>query len=329
MSTLLPNTSVRLENVSKSFGNRTVVSNVSFEVKPGETLVLLGTSGSGKTTTLRMINRLVQRDNGQIFFNDKSIDEHQPALLRRKIGYVLQDYGLFPHYTVFDNIAVVPRLNNWKPEQIKPRVESLMEKLHLPFTQFSEMYPTALSGGQKQRVSLARALAAQPSVLLMDEPYGALDPVTRASIRKEFHTIDEIKDKTVIMVTHDVVEAFELGTKICLMDQGQIQQIGTPVSLLFNPANDFVRSFFKEQRLLLELKALKLQDLKPWLHNTAQPSPHIITGQHSVWEALEETIGDTALAVEFEDGQRTVESHSLMHAISQYKQVNGNTANLS
>lgn len=253
---------IKLENVSKAFLNgKPAVSSVSFEVKAGETLILLGTSGSGKTTTLRMINRLLLPDSGNILVNGQSILSQRLETLRRGIGYVLQYHGLFPHYTVGENIGVVPQLLHWDTAKIKARVASLMEKLHLPVAEYLHAYPQQLSGGQQQRVGLARALAADPPILLMDEPFGALDPVTRASVRKEFSTLDEIHNKTIIMVTHDVQEAFELGTRICLMDRGTVQQIGTPAELLFTPANDFVSAFFEEHRFVLELKALTLKEL--------------------------------------------------------------------
>lgn len=272
---------IKLENVSKSFLNgKPAVSAVSFEVNAGETLILLGTSGSGKTTTLRMINRLLLPDSGNIYVNGRSVETQQLESLRRGIGYVLQYHGLFPHYTVGENIGVVPGLLKWDKARIASRVASLMEKLHLPVSDYLHAYPQQLSGGQQQRVGLARALAADPPVLLMDEPFGALDPVTRASVRKEFRALDEIQHKTIIMVTHDVQEAFELGTRICLMDKGKVQQTGTPAQLLFSPANDFVRSFFDEHRFVLELKALTIADIRPWL--TQVNYDH----QHSVWEAI-------------------------------------------
>lgn len=261
---------IKLENVSKAFRNgKPAVSAVSFEVNAGETLILLGTSGSGKTTTLRMINGLLLPDTGNIFVNGLSISDQRMESLRRSIGYVLQYHGLFPHYTVGQNISVVPELLKWDPAKVKARVTTLMEKLHLPVSEYFHAYPQQLSGGQQQRVGLARALAADPPVLLMDEPFGALDPVTRASVRKEFSALDEVRNKTIIMVTHDVQEAFEIGTRICLMDQGRVQQIGTPAELLFTPANDFVRSFFEEHRFVLELKALTIGDIQPWLGHMA------------------------------------------------------------
>jgi osmoprotectant transport system ATP-binding protein len=310
---------IQLENVSKSFGNgKTVVSNVSFEVNKGETMILLGTSGSGKTTTLRMINRLTDPSSGNIYVNGTSITAQSPEILRRSIGYVLQENGLFPHYTVAQNIAIVPELSHWDKKKTADRTAVLMEKLHLPVSEYLHAYPQQLSGGQQQRVGLARALAADPPVLLMDEPFGALDPVTRASVRKEFRSLDEIHSKTVIIVTHDVQEAFELGTYICLMDKGMVQQVGTPAELLFTPANDFVRSFFDEQRLLLELKALKLNAIRQWLNTT--PNGHAtLNGNNSCWDALEQTTKEDTATIQFEDGSATINTNALMDAVKQYK----------
>ncbi len=224
-------------------------------------MVLLGTSGCGKTTTLRMINRLVEPSLGKIEVNGTDIGVQQPESLRRSIGYVLQHNGLFPHYTVAENIAIVPALLKWNKQRIEQRSFELLEKLHLPPAKYARLYPGQLSGGQQQRVGLARALAADPPVLLMDEPFGALDPVTRTAIKKEFRELEEFRMKTVVLVTHDVQEAFELGDRICLMDKGVIVQTGRPADLLFKPANEFVNGFLNNNRLSLELHALTLDDI--------------------------------------------------------------------
>jgi len=245
---------IKVENLSKSFGKIKAVDHISFKVKERENLILLGTSGCGKTTTLKMLNRLIEPTSGEIFINGENILGRSPEILRRGIGYVLQNNGLFPHYTVAENIAIVPQLLRWDRKRIENRVSELLEKLHLDTT-YLDVYPNELSGGQQQRVGLARALVADPPVLLMDEPFGALDNVTRSKIHAEFKALDELKRKTIIMVTHDVQEAFELGDRICLMDKGRIIQNGTPAELLFNPVNGFVKDFLKEQRLQLEFRA--------------------------------------------------------------------------
>lgn len=251
---------ISVERLSKHFKGVKAVDDISFEVKEHENLILLGTSGCGKTTTLKMLNRLIEPTSGIIKINGKNILEQQPEELRRGIGYVLQNTGLFPHYTIAENIAIVPQLLKWDSKRIEKRVAELLEKLHLDKDQL-KAYPNELSGGQQQRVGLARALMADPPVLLMDEPFGALDNITRSKIQAEFKELDELKKKTIIMVTHDVQEAFELGDRICLMDKGKIVQIGTPAELLFKPANDFVSDFLKEQRLQLEFKSVRIKDL--------------------------------------------------------------------
>jgi osmoprotectant transport system ATP-binding protein len=253
---------IKVEQLSKSFGRVKAVDHISFEVKERENMILLGTSGCGKTTTLKMINRLIEPTSGKVFINGENILEQSPELLRRGMGYVLQNNGLFPHYTVAENIAIVPQLLKWDKKRIENRIQELLEKLHLD-SSYLNIYPNELSGGQQQRVGLARALVADPPVLLMDEPFGALDNVTRSKIHAEFRALDELKRKTIVMVTHDVQEAFELGDRICLMDKGKIIQNGTPAELLFNPVNDFVSGFLKEQRLQLEFRAIKLSDIAP------------------------------------------------------------------
>src|SRR6201996_583759 len=244
---------IKVEQLSKTFGKVKAVNHISFDVAEHENLILLGTSGCGKTTTLKMLNRLIEPTSGKVFINGENILNQSPEILRRGIGYVLQNNGLFPHYTVAENIAIVPQLLKWDKKRIEYRIKELLEKLHLNKDQL-KAYPNELSGGQQQRVGLARAVMADPPVLLMDEPFGALDNITRSKIHTEFKALDELKRKTIIMVTHDVQEAFELGDHICLMDKGKIVQDGTPAELLFNPANDFVRDFLHEQKLHLEFK---------------------------------------------------------------------------
>lgn len=252
---------IEVVNLTKKFNRFTAVDNLSFSVKKGETLVLLGTSGCGKTTTLKMINRLIEATSGNILIDGKNIQDQKPETLRKKIGYVIQNIGLFPHYTVEQNIAVVPNLLKWDKKKISARVHELMALVGLSPDEFMTRKPDELSGGQQQRVGLARALVANPSVVLLDEPFGALDQITRRQIQREFANLGSLLEKTMILVTHDVFEAFELGDKICLMDQGQIKQIGSTMELIFSPCNDFVSHFFKTNRFQLELKVLSLKDI--------------------------------------------------------------------
>jgi osmoprotectant transport system ATP-binding protein len=318
---------IEVKNISKKFKQQTAVDVISFIVKEGENFVLLGTSGCGKTTTLKMINRLIEPTSGEIFINQKNIQEQDAETLRRHIGYVLQNTGLFPHYTVAENIAVVPTLFKWDKERIKTRVTELMEKLHLS-KDYYNVFPNELSGGQQQRVGLARALAADADILLMDEPFGALDPITRTHVRNDFKNLEEFKKKTIVLVTHDVQEAFELADRICLMDKGKIIQAGTPAELLFNPANDFVQKFFDEQRLQLEYRSVTLKMLWKFLkddipvHNNS--SKEISSGKN-VWQALEFlSINDgvEGINVREKDVTKKINHTSLLQALSDYKRAN-------
>jgi len=293
---------IRVQNVFKSFNGNKAVNNISFEVPAGETLVLLGTSGSGKTTTLRLLNRLIEPSAGEILIDGKSIFTQPAELLRRNIGYVLQHHGLFPHYTVSENISVVPRLHNWPVAKIRERVNELLTKLQLPPETYAHLYPDQLSGGQKQRVGLARALAAKPPILLMDEPFGALDPLTRAEVKKEFLELDELKKKTIVLVTHDVPEAFELGNRIGLMDKGALIQLGTPAELLLHPQNAFVRDFFNQQRLSLELKSFPLATLWPNLPDAPENSGPALNYKLSLWDALEMLVNTQREVTIIKDG---------------------------
>jgi len=252
---------IEVLNLTKKFNEFTAVDNISFSVAKGETLILLGTSGCGKTTTLKMINRLIEATSGTIFIEGKNIQDQKPEELRKQIGYVIQNIGLFPHYTVEQNVAIVPNLLKWDKKRIASRTRELLELVGLPPDDFLKRKPAELSGGQQQRVGLARALTADPTLVLLDEPFGALDPITRRQIQKEFINMESLLHKTMILVTHDVFEAFELGDKICLMHEGKIEQIGTAKELIFSPQNDFIINFFQANRFQLELMVLALKDL--------------------------------------------------------------------
>ncbi len=304
------------ENISKTFNDIKAVDDISFELKEENTMVLLGTSGCGKTTTLKMLNRLIEASSGKISINGQDIFEQRPELLRRTIGYVSQSNGLFPHYTVAENIAVVPKLLKWSSEKIQKRSDELLHQLKLPVAEYGSKYPGELSGGQQQRVALARALISNPPVLLMDEPFGALDPITRTDVRREFLELPELKKKTILMVTHDVQEAFELGDQISLMDQGKIVQSGTAQELLFKPANDFVRKFLGHQKFLLELNAIKIREIWNDLPEVSVPENADLTDSQSLWEAMErlsDNARDTVTVMDRNSGSAKTISFSLLH----------------
>jgi len=216
---------VRFSNVYYRAGGREVLSGLSFDLAEGRTLVLLGRSGSGKTTALKMVNALVTPSSGEVLVEGRATTAWDPIELRRRIGYVIQETGLFPHFTVAANVAVVPRLNGWEPARIEKRVHELLERVGLPPREFAGRYPRELSGGQRQRVGVARALAAEPRLLLFDEPFGALDPVTRHEVRREFTALAHDLGKTTLFVTHDVREALELGDCIGLLAQGRLVEL--------------------------------------------------------------------------------------------------------
>lgn len=282
---------IHVEHLTKTFGATTAVDDISFGVAEGETFILLGTSGCGKTTTLRMINRLTEPDSGHIRVAERDIRQEKPEILRRKIGYVMQDTGLFPHYTIEENITIVPRLLDWPKEKTRERSEELMEKFHLPPARFMKLYPRQLSGGEQQRVGFIRAMMADPPVMLMDEPLGALDPVTRAGIRREFKALEELRRKTIVLVTHDIEEAFELGDRICLMSRGKILQTGRPEELLLHPTDNFVKTFFDGQRFQLELKTIRLADLWDLLPDipAQENAGAVLDSESSVLQVLEQT----------------------------------------
>jgi osmoprotectant transport system ATP-binding protein len=248
---------IELRNASKSFGATLAVDDVSLTVERGELVVLLGASGSGKSTLLKMINRLVAHDGGAITFMGEPIGSLQPEQLRRRMGYAIQSTGLFPHWSVARNVATVPELLGWPRERIAARVDELLLMLGLDPTLYRTRYPHQLSGGQQQRVGVARALAGDPEVLLMDEPFGALDPITRAALQQALLHIRQTSGKTIVFVTHDIEEALRLATRIVLLDHGRVVQVGTPTQLLAQPAGDAVREFFGRTDRGLRLLALR------------------------------------------------------------------------
>ncbi|EKM0528926.1 ABC transporter ATP-binding protein [Cronobacter turicensis] len=248
---------IEFQQVSKFYDGGAAVKDLSLTFAEGAFSVLIGTSGSGKSTTLKMINRLVEHDAGEIRFAGEAIRQFSPEALRRRMGYAIQSVGLFPHWTVAQNVATVPQLLKWPKARIQARVDELLALLGLAPEAFRDRYPHQLSGGQQQRVGVARALAADPEVLLMDEPFGALDPVTRSALQQEMRRIHQLLGRTIVLVTHDIDEALGLAQHLVLMDNGEVVQQGAPLTLLTAPRNDFVRDFFGRSELGVRLLSLK------------------------------------------------------------------------
>ena len=248
---------IEIDQVTKSYGDRRVVDSLSLTVAAGDFCVLLGSSGCGKSTTLRMVNRLIAIDSGSIRVAGEDVTQVPPEMLRRRIGYAIQSIGLFPHWTVEDNIATVPRLLKWPQGQIRDRVTQLLELFRLEPDRYRNKYPHQLSGGEQQRVGVARALAGDPELLLMDEPFAAVDPITRDALQAELARIHQATTKTIVFVTHDIEEALRLATQIAIMNEGRIVQLGSPLEILEHPANDFVGDFVGRQGLGLKLLSVR------------------------------------------------------------------------
>ncbi len=234
---------IRFDHVSKRYGSATILDDISFQIKAGEFVVFIGPSGCGKTTTLKTINRLIEPDEGRIFIDGKDVTEQNPVQLRRTIGYVIQQIGLFPNMTVEQNIAVVPKLLKYPKEKWQPIVKELLALVDMPYEENAHKYPSELSGGQQQRIGVLRALAASPPIVLMDEPFGALDPITRDSLQEEVKRIQRKLKKTIVFVTHDMEEALRLADTIVFMNDGRIVQMASPEEMLHNPADDIIKSF--------------------------------------------------------------------------------------
>jgi osmoprotectant transport system ATP-binding protein len=253
---------IELEHLTKRFPGSAAaaVEDLSLAIGESEICVLIGPSGCGKTTTMRMVNRMIEPDAGSIRIAGRDVTQLDPVALRRSVGYVIQQVGLFPHMTIAENVATVPRLLGWDEARIARRVDELLERVDVDPARYRDRYPRALSGGQKQRVGVARALAADPPVMLMDEPFGALDPITRASLQDEFlRLLYELK-KTIVFVTHDIDEALKMGTRIAIMRAGRLVQYERPEALLARPADAFVQSFVGADRALKRLALLAVAD---------------------------------------------------------------------
>lgn len=263
MSSRIPGASVELVRVSKSYARESgpSVVELSLRVEPGEICTFVGPSGCGKTTTLRMVNRLVEPTSGQVLVNGQDISKLDPTVLRRGIGYVIQQTGLFPHQTIAENVATVPHLLGWESKRIATRVDELLDLVGLDPSHVRRRYPNQLSGGERQRVGVARAIAAEPPLMLMDEPFGAVDPIVRERLQDEFLALHAKLGMTVLFVTHDVDEALKMGDRVAVMERGgHLAQFATPAEILSSPANAFVGQFVGDDRALKHLALLTLAD---------------------------------------------------------------------
>ena len=258
---------IKVENITKRFKNRTVLKSISFQIEKGEFVSIIGPSGCGKTTLLKMINRLIKPTSGKIYINGENIYDKDPITLRRNMGYVIQQNGLFPHMTIKDNIEIIPKLEKKKLEEIYKRTIKLMNMVDLNPDEYLNRYPSELSGGEQQRIGVARAFANDTDIVLMDEPFSALDPITRADLQNELLNLQSKLNKTIVFVTHDMDEALKLSNKICLMKDGEIIQFDEPEKILKEPENEYVESFVGKNRIWDNPEYIRAQDIMTNINN--------------------------------------------------------------
>jgi osmoprotectant transport system ATP-binding protein len=316
---------IRLENVSKRFaGGSNAVRDLTLDIPDGQTCVLIGPSGCGKTTTLRMINRLIDPDSGRILVDGVDTRTVDPAALRLKMGYVIQQIGLFPHMTVGENVGTVPRLWKWDRDRIKNRVEELLKLVGLDPDEYRSRYPHQLSGGQRQRVGFARALAADPPILLMDEPFGAVDRITRERLQHEFISIQHAVRKTVVFVTHDIDEAVLVGDRIALMKmQAEIAQYDTPDKILTMPASEYVAEFLGRDRLVrrMSIELINPATLEPQ-PGPAAGEPHVVASTTLAEAFAAALISPTEKAAVY-DGDRYLGSFTAKSLLESLRRAGG------
>ena len=311
---------IEFRRVSKTYpGSATsVVNDLSFEILEGEICVLVGPSGCGKTTTMRMVNRLIEPTEGEILIDGEPNTAMSGTQLRRKMGYAIQQIGLFPHRTIAENIATVPSLLGWEKRRIRGRVDELLELVGLDPDDYRDRYPAELSGGQQQRVGVARAMAADPPIMLMDEPFGAVDPITRERLQDELLSIQQNIKKTIVFVTHDIDEAIKMGDKIAILKQGGfLAQYDTPENILSNPNSEFVASFVGNDRILKRLSLLRVGEMQLERANGATEELPRISERLSVRDALSELIGSgSTRGVVEKDGEERLLTIDAIEALS-------------
>ncbi|WP_088808956.1 MULTISPECIES: ABC transporter ATP-binding protein [Listeria] len=306
---------IRFKDVTKNYTDDNVaVNKLNLDIKDGEFFVFIGPSGCGKTTTLKMINRLIPLTTGTIYIDEKRISDYNIHELRFDIGYVLQQIALFPHMTIAENIAIVPELKKWDKEKIYNRTTELLEMVGLDPASYRDRKPKELSGGEQQRVGVVRALAADPSIILMDEPFSALDPITRQKLQQDISLLQKKIKKTIVFVTHDMQEALALGDRICLMQDGEIVQCDTPSNILKNPKNDFVRHFLDsgniaKPHLLPENK--KAKDIIELLTIEEKNTPNlpVLKSDAAISEMIVALSGNNAVQIQNDDGKTYVVTH--------------------
>jgi len=298
---------VEFRDITKRYPGQLAVDQLSFSVPAGKICILVGPSGSGKTTSLKMVNRLIEPSGGSILIDGHDVMQEEPTALRRRIGYVIQQVGLFPHQTIAENVGTVPRLLGWTPDRIAARTEELLALVGLEPSRFARRYPAQLSGGERQRVGVARALAAEPPVMLMDEPFGAVDPIVRDRLQNEFLRIQRDQGTTVLFVTHDIDEAIKLGDRVAVMRAGKLVQFSPPGELLAHPANDFVAQFVGSDRGLKRLGLLTVggADLDTTTARASvSPSAPVLSPALTLRDALVRMLASEAPAGIVLDGDR-------------------------
>ncbi len=309
-----------LTNVNKKYPNQPepAVENFSMTINPGELVMLVGPSGCGKTTTMKMINRIIEPTSGSITIDGEDVMSLDPNILRRRIGYVIQQVGLFPHMTIGENVSVVPKLLGWDKDKIAARVEELLGLVELDPKEFANRYPKQLSGGQQQRVGVARALAADPPVMLMDEPFGATDPITREKLQLEFLRLQETIGKTIVFVTHDFDEAIKLGDRIAVLGpKSKIEQFDTPANILAKPASEYVSSFIGEGAALKRLGLIQVDSAKLGTKGKVESSLVTVGEGDNLREALDKIVLAGGQNIGVTDGVGTITGSISIEQISE------------
>lgn len=312
---------ISFKNVTKKYGDKIAVDDVSFDINEGEIFVLIGPSGCGKTTTLKMINRLIPLTDGTIYFKDEKISSYPLYEMRWNIGYVLQQIALFPHMTIEENIAVVPVMKKWAEEDISKRIDELLQMVGLEPDTYRKRFPRELSGGQQQRIGVVRALAADPPVILMDEPFSALDPISRQRLQDDLIQLQQNIKKTIVFVTHDIKEALKLGDRICLMNEGKVEQIGTPEDFIYRPNSKFVREFLGDLDGYMIREVLLSDLLKdfPALERAENVDYPEVNGNQYLSDVYEELAENSPILVKTDEGIKILKRKDVFRLLAATK----------